>query len=126
MELGCSVEGTDEDGRTLLHVASQHNALSFVNTLLSKSSQFFIGLRDAEDNTALHTAASVGALEVAQALVNRAEKDGEDRKAFLERKNFLGRTALHLAAFYGHFNVAEFLLAKVLFVFFVYISYLYK
>jgi hypothetical protein len=77
----------------------------------SSSLRFFPTLRDAEDNTALHTAASAGALEVVQVLVGRAE--GEDKKLFLELKNARGRTALHLAAFYGHFNVAEFLLVKV-------------
>ena len=109
------MEGTDEDGRTLLHVAAQHNAISFANTLLDAPHRYAFPrftptLRDAEENTILHTAASAGAYEIVQAVVGRMAGD----KSFLELKNTLGRTALHLAAFYGHVAIAEFLIAKVM------------
>jgi ankyrin repeat protein len=114
------VDGTDEDGRTLLHVAVLHNLVSFVRALLSPSlsspsspsvSSFSPDLRDAYGNTALHTAASVGALEVAVILVQSADR----RKVtdFLEMKNALGRSALHVASFYGHLPFVEFLISKV-------------
>lgn len=123
MELGCSVEGTDEDGRTVPHVAAFHNAPSVLLTLISPTSlpstthflPFSPSHRDTEDNTPLHTAACSGALECAQVLVKRVQEDKEERvEDYLELKNYMGRTALHVAAFYSHTPIVEFLLSMVL------------
>ncbi len=116
LEIGSRVDGVDEDGRSLIHVAAEQNAHEFARNLLANTHKspssfaFSVFMVDMEGNTPLHSAAYTGSLEVGRLLLNFADNNGKD---LLERRNNLGRTALHLASFYAHPVFSEFLISKV-------------
>ena len=69
--------------------------------------------RDSDGLTALHRAARDGNLEAARNLINQHQHQYHYGQAYVkvESKNFLKQTSLHLAAEYGHAEVAELLLS---------------
>ncbi|PFH37532.1 ankyrin repeat-containing protein [Besnoitia besnoiti] len=101
----------DEDGRSLLHVASaagRHDAVEFLLRAGANASK-----ADEGQWTPLLSAASAGHLAVVKALLQAAGSRREDAaavEAFLEARTPSGGTALATAAAKGHTAVVEALL----------------
>ncbi|KAJ1389823.1 Ankyrin repeat [Sesbania bispinosa] len=101
----------NEDARSLLHVAasSGHSQLwlgiyQVVKILLSAdASAGVINSADEEGWAPLHSAASIGSLEIVEALLSKG--------ADVNLKNDGGRTALHYAASKGWLKIAEILIS---------------
>ncbi|XP_059474055.1 uncharacterized protein LOC132195835 [Neocloeon triangulifer] len=133
---GFTVETKDRWGRTALHLAAAKGHIAVAEFLLSQGAE--VNARDDDNETPLTLAASFSGAEMCQFLVENGadlsgvDEDGNDSLHLaclngkldnvkyllglngfsVEKKNWKGRTALHLAAAKGHIAVAEFLLSQ--------------
>jgi ankyrin repeat protein len=98
------LEEGDASNRTVLDYASSGGHETVVEFLLSQGASTDIG--DGPGETPVMSAAWVGHLGVVKRLVDHTEGQG------LEKKNIQGRTALHMAAYGGHEEVATYLLSR--------------
>ncbi|XP_031400492.1 26S proteasome non-ATPase regulatory subunit 10 [Punica granatum] len=90
---------TNEDGRSLLHVAVSSGKSEVVNILCeADQSRSFINKKDEEGWAPLHSAASIGNPQILETLLN----NGAD----INVQNDGGRTALHYAASKGWRKIA--------------------
>uniref|UniRef100_A0A7N2R224 Uncharacterized protein n=1 Tax=Quercus lobata TaxID=97700 RepID=A0A7N2R224_QUELO len=95
----------NEDGRSLLHVAvsSSHPEVVKVLSAIDESASV-INSADEEGWAPLHSAASIGNLEIVEVLLSRG--------ADINMKTDGGRTALHYAASKGWMKIAEILISQ--------------
>ena len=85
------VNAMDDDGYTPLHCAAKNGHVNAVKTCLSNG---------ADVNTKIHDAASC----------EHSDEDSLDSEGYVKRKYNINKTALHLAAYYGHSEVMQVLL----------------
>jgi ankyrin repeat protein len=94
----------DRQGRTPLQLAAYWGHEEVVNLLLSNGDQ--VNVKDPDGTTALLWACEEGHLGVVRVLVEHLGKRA------LRQTDEEGRTALHLAAYWGHAGAVTFLLTK--------------
>ena len=104
LNAGASAKVTDVEEETALMKAAAEGHEPVVNVLIEHDPRS-IGHHNHENFTALHYAASVGHLDVVEALLS---KGADPRTADSE-----GRTALVLAAMFGHAAIATLLLGSL-------------
>ena len=135
-DMKCDTHFTDDLGRSLLHLASEHGHLEVVKYLANTPLY-----RDSNQSTPLHLAAACGQLEVVKYFTKILKVDPlildkhkstplhnaasaghlevvkfftEDLKCNVNSINDLGRNPLHLASLNGHLEVVQHLMAMPL------------
>jgi ankyrin repeat protein/GTPase SAR1 family protein len=98
----------DEDGNTILHTAAQHGQYKITEFLIANNgNQLPIDHRNCQGLTALHYACLCGYTRIVELMANKALGD-KDEKALVDD---YGNTLLHIAAQYGHYEIAKLLMA---------------
>ena len=99
------LERRDGRGYTALHVAAERNNAVLVTYLLGLLSRMnrvkFILMKDNYEQSALHKAAALGHVEIANLLLFAIDCSVEQRK-LIEQKDFAGRTPLFMAMWKKH------------------------
>ncbi|KHG01708.1 ankrd52 [Gossypium arboreum] len=98
-----SVKLRNEDARSLLHVAVSSAHPEVVKLLSAAADESVVNGIDEEGWAPIHSAASIGNLEIMEILLNKG--------ANVNVKNDGGRTALHYAASKGWLKIAELLIS---------------
>ncbi|MGH0183887.1 UNVERIFIED_CONTAM: hypothetical protein FKN15_019196, partial [Acipenser sinensis] len=101
LDRGASINETDFEGRTPLHIACQHGQDKVVRVLLSRGAD--VHLKGKDDWAPLHFAAWQGHLSIVKLLVKQSG-------AHVNTQTSDGRTPLHLAAQRGHYRMARLLI----------------
>jgi ankyrin repeat protein len=128
---GADINVKDEDGRTPLHNATLLNHLSTAALLINKNAK--LSLKDVRNTTPLDYAASRGYAEMFKLMVDKSENFLDVNKSLIyaaksdenmivkylviEREvdvnfQYNGKTSLHYASMYGHFDVVKFLVKR--------------
>ena len=81
-KIGCSINNSDEDGNTLLHVACYNNHFPIVE-LLTNHKECYIETRDLNGRSALHIAAQHGHLQIVKHLVERKQCDTNNYEGYI-------------------------------------------
>jgi ankyrin repeat protein len=111
LEHGLDVNMTSgEYGNTALHLAAEEGHLEILKLLLASGADPTI--KDFDQNSPLHSGANHGNPTILALLLARIEDLGVDSKAYINRVNAEGNTALHLAAQYGNLEAIELLLQR--------------
>lgn len=97
---GVSVDAVDDDGNTALHLAVILGNMATIITVLKYSEQA-LGVRNLENLTPLHIAATMGNIEISKILI--------DKMSDKSVKDGYGNTALHLAILNNRTRTAELL-----------------
>ncbi|XP_065340589.1 serine/threonine-protein phosphatase 6 regulatory ankyrin repeat subunit C isoform X2 [Cloeon dipterum] len=101
LELGASIDATDELGQKPIHVAAQNNFSAVVALFLQKHPQL-VGANTKDGNTCAHIAAMRGSVRVIEELMKF------DRQGVISARNRVTEaTALQLAAEGGHAEVVK-------------------
>ncbi|KAJ9449711.1 hypothetical protein DIPPA_34210 [Diplonema papillatum] len=118
LQAGADVNAADEGGKTSLHYAAAYGHSAVVDVLLAAGAD--TQLRDKKNRTACEFAAAsgqrgtaamlnphvvIGSHKGSLSLVKAALSSGQDVNTLLD-----GRSALHMAACYGHGSIVAFLL----------------
>ncbi|KAM9239070.1 CARD- and ANK-domain containing inflammasome adapter protein-like [Leptosomus discolor] len=93
----------DKEKKTPLHAAAVRGHLSIVKVLLAKKARF--GAKDMDGCTPMHYAATKGDTEIAKILLTSGKNNNVDDR------NIWRKTALHIAAEYGHSDLINLLLS---------------
>ena len=102
VEDGADVDGRDDKGLTLLHLAALNGELEICKCLIANGAD--VGGINNDGFIPLHSAAHGGQLEVCKYLVSKGAK--------VEEKSTIGSTPLHLAAYGGQLEVCRYLVFK--------------
>ena len=81
-KIGCSINTSDEDGNTLLHVACYNNNFPIVE-LLTNHKECYIETRDLNGRSALHIAVQHGHLQIVKHLVERKQCDTDMKDIYI-------------------------------------------
>ncbi|XP_009869399.1 PREDICTED: ankyrin-1-like [Apaloderma vittatum] len=93
----------DKEKKTPLHAAAVRGHLSIVKVLLSKRGRF--GAKDMNGCTPMHYAAIKGNTEIVKVLLTSG------KNKIIDDRNVWRKTALHIAAEYGHSDLTKLLLS---------------
>eukprot|EP00912_Choanoflagellata_sp_UC4_P000587 UC4_evm1s363 len=104
LEAGADPTIVDAEGQSPLHYAVSENQIYIVKALMV--SQKCVIAPDNLNRTPLHLCGWTGNVAIAKALLGDKVL-AEDSKAALNSQNKVGRTPAHVAAVYGHIDVAK-------------------
>ncbi|VDB86865.1 unnamed protein product [Peniophora sp. CBMAI 1063] len=96
-------------GQTALHLAIMGGHMDLFDLLLKRGA--CVQDTDGEGSTPIHLAASRGYTQIVQKLLDRYAQDGLDFSAWCQVRNHAGRTPLHDAARYRHYQAVHGLLS---------------
>lgn len=99
------INGHDDQGRSLLHLAASSRLSNVARALLEYPDFTLLNAKTNDGKTALHEAAAVGSIEIAELLM------GEPRFNEVNGKDRTLQTPLHVAATKGHVGVVRALLS---------------
>ncbi|CAI0463033.1 unnamed protein product [Linum tenue] len=104
LQLSKALSLRNDDGRSLLHVASSSGHTKVVKLLSEvEASSGVVNIKDDEGWAPIHSAASIGSVPIVEILLSKG--------ADVNLKNDGGRTALHYAASKGWLEIAELLIS---------------
>ncbi len=103
LEMGASVNTTDERGNTALLISAQKGDIFITEYLLEKGAH--VDVQNSEGKTALMISAEVGSIHIAEVLLKH--------KASIELKDKHGNTVALLAVKHGYSQIAELLLQHI-------------
>lgn len=110
LRLGCDVNSSDAECRTLLHFAANNNRTDVVNLLLQNGADICKVTKNG--NSALHTATANGHKDIVDVLLQHVKKTSPSniRVIINAKTTTTGSTSLHVAAKRGFIDIVKLLL----------------